>query len=100
MPSYITGIIIAAMFIKKKWIKIQIYFSVFFHVLIALQILFYLAPIKSDDTWIGWEELAIETKKLLEENPNSFVFSADDYKTSAVLNFYLEQKSTHKTLLA
>jgi hypothetical protein len=99
MPSYITGIIIAAMFIKKKWIKIQIYFSVFFHVLIALQILFYLAPIKSDDTWIGWEELAEETKKLLEENPGSFVFSADDYKTAAVLNFYLEQKIYSKNII-
>ena len=92
MPSYITGIIIAAYHIKKKWIAVQLYFSIFFHILIGLQILFYLVPIKSDDTWIGWEELAIETAKLLEKNPNSFVFSADNYKTSAALNFFLEEK--------
>ena len=92
MPSYITGIIIAAIFIKKKWVKIQLYFSVFFHILISLQILFYLAPIKSDDTWLGWEELALEAKKLTDKDSNSFVFSDDDYKTSAVLNFYMDQK--------
>lgn len=92
MPAYITGIIIAAMFIKKKWIKVQLYFSVFFHVLIGLQIVFYLAPIKSDDTWVGWKELSIETEILLKNNPNSFVFAADDYKTTAALKFFLDQK--------
>ena len=49
MPSYITGTILAAMFIKWKWVKIQLYFSIFFHLLLALQILFYIAPIQRDD---------------------------------------------------
>ncbi|WKD84692.1 hypothetical protein KCTC32516_00026 [Polaribacter huanghezhanensis] len=92
IPSYITGIIIAGMFISKKLVKAQIITSIVFHVLIAAQILFYLVPIKSDDTWIGWKELAIETKKLQAEYPNSFVFSDDDYKTSAVLNFFMDEK--------
>lgn len=92
MPSYITGIIIAGMFINKKLLKAQIITSIIFHVLIAAQILFYLAPIKSDDTWIGWEELAIETKKLQENYPNTFVFSNDNYKTSAALNFFMDEK--------
>lgn len=92
MPSYITGIIIAALFIKNKWVKIQLYFSIFFHIVIGLQVVYDLVPIKSDDTWIGWEELAIETEKLIAENPNSFVFSADNYKTTAALNFFLEEK--------
>ena len=78
--------------IKKKWIAVQLYFSISFHVLIGLQILFNLVPIKSDDTWIGWKELAIETEYLLAKNPNSFVFSADNYKTSAALNFFLKEK--------
>ncbi len=99
MPSYITGIIIAAMFIKWKWVKVQLYFSVVFHLLVALQVLFYLAPIKSDDTWIGWEELAKETKQLIITHPNSFVFSADDYKTTAVLNFYLDDKIYGKNII-
>ncbi|MBU3010069.1 glycosyltransferase family 39 protein [Polaribacter vadi] len=92
MPSYITGIILAGMFISKKLLKIQVIFSVVFHFLFALQILFYLVPIKSDDTWVGWKELAIETEKLQEKYTNTFVFSDDNYKTSACLKFYLDDK--------
>ena len=92
MPSYITGIILAGMFINKKLLKIQIIFSIVFHVLVSLQILFYLVPIKSDDTWVGWEELALETEKLQEKYPNTFVFSNDNYKTSACLNFFMDEK--------
>ena len=92
MPSYITGVLIAAIFISKKLTKIQVYISIIFHLLAAGQILFDLAPIKSDDTWIGWKELSIETEKLLEQYPNSFVFAADDYKTSAALTFFLDEK--------
>tara|TARA_R110002033_G_scaffold28065_2_gene63087 strand:+ start:8340 stop:9341 length:1002 start_codon:yes stop_codon:yes gene_type:complete len=92
MPSYITGIIIAGIFISNKLIKAQIITSIVFHVLIAAQVLFYLVPIKSDDTWVGWEELATETKKLQENYPKSFVFSNDNYKTSAALNFFMDEK--------
>ncbi|NVK51643.1 MAG: glycosyltransferase family 39 protein [Flavobacteriaceae bacterium] len=92
MPSYITGIIIAGMFISKKLIKAQLIISVVFHLVIAAQILFYLIPIKSDDTWIGWKELAIEAKSLQEKYPNSFIFSDDNYKTSAALNFFMNEK--------
>ena len=92
MPAYITGIIIAGMIMSKKLIKAQIITAILVHVLIAVQILFYLVPIKSDDTWIGWKELAIETKKLQEQYPNTFVFANDGYKTSAVLNFIMDEK--------
>jgi len=92
MPSYITGIIIASLFISKKWIKIQVIISIVFHVLISLQILFYLFPVKSDDTWVGWKELALETKQLQQEYPNTFVFSDDNYKTSACLNFFIDDR--------
>lgn len=92
MPSYITGIIIAAMFVNKKLVKIQLITSVIFHVVIGAQIVFYLFPIKSDDTWIGWEELALETKKLQTKYPNTFVFADDNYKTSAALNFFMNEK--------
>lgn len=92
MPSYITGIILAGMFINKRLLKIQMIFSIVFHVLFSLQILFYLVPIKSDDTWVGWKELATETKKLQENYTNTFVFSNDNYKTSASLNFFIEDK--------
>jgi hypothetical protein len=92
MPSYITGIIIAGMFISKKLLKVQIIFSVVFHVLFSLQILFYLVPIKSDDTWVGWEELANETATLKETYTEAFIFSNDNYKTSACLNFFMKDK--------
>ncbi|WP_343329381.1 glycosyltransferase family 39 protein [Polaribacter staleyi] len=92
MPSYITGIILAGMFINKKLLKIQVVISIVFHVLFSLQIIFYLVPIKSDDTWVGWKELALETKKLQETHSNTFVFSDDNYKTSACLNFFMDEK--------
>jgi 4-amino-4-deoxy-L-arabinose transferase-like glycosyltransferase len=92
MPSYITGIILAGMFINKKLLKTQIIFSIVFHILVSAQILFYLVPIKSDDTWVGWKELASEIKTLPEKKINTFVFSNDNYKTSACLNFFMDEK--------
>lgn len=92
MPSYITGIILAAMFISRKQLKIQLIFSVTFHLLVSLQLLFYLVPIKSDDTWVGWKELSDKTKELQEKYDNTFIFSDDNYKTSACLNFYTDDK--------
>jgi hypothetical protein len=92
MPSYITGIILAGMFISKKLLKVQVIFSIVFHVLFSLQILFYLVPIKSDDTWVGWKELANETEELQDIYPNTFIFSNDNYKTSACLNFFMDDK--------
>jgi len=92
MPSYITGIILASMFISKKLVKTQIVFSIVLHLLVLVEILLYIVPIKSDDTWIGWRELATETENLQEKYPNTFVFSDDNYKTSASLSFYMNQK--------
>lgn len=92
MPSYITGIIIAGMMVKKKLIKIHLIISIVFHLAIAAQVLFYLVPIKSDDTWVGWEQLSEETLELKQQYPDVFIFSADGYKTSAALNFYLDEK--------
>lgn len=92
MPSYITGIILAGMFINKKLIKVQIIISIVLHILVSLQILFYVVPIKSDDTWVGWKELAAETEKLQKTYPNTFIFSNDNYKTSACLNFFMDDK--------
>ncbi|MEN8125338.1 MAG: glycosyltransferase family 39 protein [Bacteroidota bacterium] len=92
MPSYITGIILASIFFSKKLLRTQVIISIVIHILVSLQVLFYIAPIKSDDTWVGWKELAEETQKLKKEYPDTFIFSADNYKTSAVLDFYLDEK--------
>tara|TARA_R110002126_G_scaffold291579_2_gene453901 strand:+ start:10400 stop:11878 length:1479 start_codon:yes stop_codon:yes gene_type:complete len=92
MPSYISGIILAAMFISKELIKTQIIISIVFHILVGLQVVFYIVPIKSDDTWVGWQELATEIEHLKENQINTFVFSDDNYKTSACLNFFMDEK--------
>jgi hypothetical protein len=92
MPSYISGIIIAGMFINKKLLKVQLIISIIFHLLASIQILFYVTPIKSDDTWVGWKELALKTEQLQGKYTDSFVFSNDNYKTSACLNFFMDNK--------
>lgn len=92
MPSYISGIIIATIFISKKLIKTHLIIAIVFHLLFSLQIIFYLVPIKSDDTWVGWKELAQQTQALQKIYPNTFIFSNDNYKTSAALNFFIDEK--------
>ena len=92
MPSYATGVIIAAIFISEKTIKKQIVVSTVLHVLIATEILFYLVPIKSDDTWVGWEEMTRKTEAIQKDYPGSFIFSADSYKTAACLTFFSKEK--------
>ncbi len=92
MPSYITGIILASIFFSKKLLNYQVILSIILHLILSLQVLFYIVPIKSDDTWVGWEELADEAQKLQDKYPDTFIFSADNYKTSAVLSFYMDEK--------
>ncbi len=99
MPSYITGIILAGMYISKKLLKTQLIISILFHIALATQLLFYLVPIKSDDTWVGWEELSVEVKLLQKKYPKTFIFSTDEYKTSAILNFYLNKRVYGKNIL-
>jgi len=99
MPGYLSGIIWVSRFWNKKWLRYQLIFSVVLHLVLALEILFYIVPIRSDDTWYGWPELAMQVEKRQKKYPDTFIFSADDYKTSAVLNFYLHQMVYSKNVL-
>ena len=92
MPSYITGVILAIVFFNKKLFRYQLIISAIFHVLIAVEVLFYIVPIKSDDTWVGWKELSVAIDDIQEQYPDTFIFSDDNYKTSAALNFYQDEK--------
>jgi len=92
MPSYITGFIFASIYISKKWIKINIWFAIVLHLALAIEVLFYIVPVKSDDTWFGWGQLAQNVNEIQKNYPNTFIFSADNYKTTAILNFYLNKK--------
>ena len=92
MPAYITAIVLVARYVSYKMLKYQLILSLIFHILLFVQIVFYPVNVKSDDTWFGWEELSVEVEKISEQYPDSFIFSNDGYKTSAVLNFYLDQE--------
>lgn len=91
MPSYVTGVILASKYINIKWLKIQVYASIGLHVLVSLQLIFFLVPIKSDDTWVGWKELSEQVRELKKQDKKAFVFSVDGYKTSAELRFFLNE---------
>lgn len=90
MPAYITGIIWVSQWLSKKHLHWQWICSTIIHIAIAIEIIWYPVPVRSDDVWLGWKELAIEVNKLQSRYPQDFIFSADNYKTSAALNFYLD----------
>jgi len=92
MPTYITGIIILGKFIREKWIKWHLLFSALFHVIIIIEVIWYPIPVKSDDTWYGWEELSKKTLEVQQQYPDAFVFSDDSYKTTAELMFFTNKK--------
>jgi hypothetical protein len=99
MPAYISGIIWIARFWNKKWIRYQLIFSLVVHLAMAVEIIFYVIPIRSDDTWFGWKEFSEKAVSIQEKYPHSFIFSADDYKTAAILNFYLESPVYSKNVV-
>ena len=99
MPAYLTGIIWVSRYWNKKWIRYQLVFSVALHLLLALEIIFYIVPIRSDDTWFGWSSFSGQVKSLRNQYPDAFIFSSDDYKTSAVLNFYLDETVYSKNVV-
>lgn len=92
MPGYISAIILVTAFLSQKVLRGQIITSLVLHVLLAVQIVFYPVSVKSDDTWFGWERFSQQVEERMNQHPNSFLFADDNYKTSAVLNFYLDRK--------
>ncbi len=91
MPSYLTGIIFVSTYISNKWLKWQIAISVVLHLAMAVEIIFYVVPVKSDDTWFGWKQLSDQTHAIQTKQEADFIFSADGYKTSAELNLFSNQ---------
>ena len=88
MPCYLSGILWVAPFLRRWW-KWNLAFAAVFHVAAAIELIFYVVPIQSDDTWFGWKELAGQVSRISSDHPGAFVFSTDGYKTSAELAFYL-----------
>ncbi|MDP9040865.1 MAG: glycosyltransferase family 39 protein [Bacteroidota bacterium] len=99
MPAYITGIIWVCRFWNTKWLKYQLIFSLVLHIALAIEVIFYVVPIRSDDTWFGWRELSFKVEVIRKHYPNAFIFSSDDYKTSAVLNFFMNEMVYSKNVV-
>ncbi|MGB0999364.1 MAG: ArnT family glycosyltransferase [Flavobacteriales bacterium] len=88
MPVYICGIILASYLIKPKGIKWTLGIGAVLHILGLIQVIWVPIPIKSDDTWVGWETLVEEIEPYSKAYPDHFFFADDHYKTSSILNFY------------
>lgn len=99
MPAYLTGIIWLCRYWNKGWIRIQLIFSLILHLALAAEVIFYIVPVRSDDTWFGWKEFAQQVKTERAAYPDAFIFSSDDYKTSAVLNFFLDEMVYSKNVV-
>lgn len=80
-------------------LKYQTIISVFLHLAVAIEIIFYPVPVKSDDTWWGWEKLSQEVKIISDQHKDAFIFSDDGYKTTAILNYYLDKKIYSSNIL-
>ncbi len=91
MPAYITGLILAGSIISEKWLRIQLVVSFIIHIGLFVEIVFYPFQVRSDDTWVGWEELTDKTELAAKQQGADFIFSADSYKTAAELNLYADQ---------
>ncbi|WP_346317375.1 glycosyltransferase family 39 protein [Chitinophaga sp. YIM B06452] len=91
MPAYITGVIWVSRYFSHRMIRWQQAWAVVIHVALAIELRWYPVPVRSDDVWVGWGRMAGAVMALKRAYPADFIFSADDYKTSAVLNFYLEE---------
>ena len=99
MPAYITGILWVASYINARWVRYQLIFSFVIHTALAIEIIFLVVPINGDDTWVGWQSMATQVAERRKQYPGAFIFSADDYKTSAVLNFYLPETVYAKNIV-
>ncbi len=89
MPCYLSGLLWLAPMMRRWW-KWNLAFAAAFHLAAAVELFFYVVPVPSDDTWFGWKELARQVSRASADHPSAFVFSADGYKTSAELSFYLQ----------
>jgi 4-amino-4-deoxy-L-arabinose transferase-like glycosyltransferase len=99
MPAYITAIIWVIRIWNGKWLRYQVIFSLIVHIILVVEIIFYVVPINSDDTWFGWDQLSAKVENRRKQYPEAFIFSSDDYKTSAILNFYLHEMVYSKNVV-
>jgi hypothetical protein len=88
LPGYVAGVLWVARRSGPRLLRWNLVCSAVLHALFVVELLFYPVPLTSDDTWVGWRALASEVQARV--SPGDFVFSADDYKTTAELLFYTD----------
>jgi 4-amino-4-deoxy-L-arabinose transferase-like glycosyltransferase len=86
LPAYVTGVLWVARGTGRRLLLWNLVCSGVLHALFVVELLAYPVVLRTDDTWLGWRALAGEVKARVQ--PGDFVFSADDYKTTAELLFY------------
>jgi Dolichyl-phosphate-mannose-protein mannosyltransferase len=99
MPAFITGALLGFQYLSAKQIKWHMITAALFFILFSIEIILYPIPIKSHDTWWGWDRIASETSLLKKETKADFIFATDDYKTSAILRLYLKEKVYAKNII-
>jgi hypothetical protein len=81
-PLWVAGALWAARCSGPWLLRWNLAASAVVHALVLVELFVY--PVRlGDDTWVGWRSLGEQTRARL--GPGEFVFSADDYKTTAEL---------------
>ena len=81
-PLWVAGALWASRCSGRWLLRWNVAASAVLHALVLVQLFAY--PVRlGDDTWVGWRSLREQTRARLA--PGEFVFSADDYKTTAEL---------------
>lgn len=91
-PAYLSAYVLAARYADKKFRRWMLFWSLVFHLALAIELAFYPVPVRGDDTWFGWRQLAAQVEQRAAEHPEAFLFSEDGYKTTAQLNFHLDRR--------
>ncbi len=88
-PAYVGAILLAVRLVPapRVW-RWQLGFALPLFALALVEVLGYAVPVRSDDTWFGWRDLAGQVERRAREAGAAFVFADDVYKTTAELRFY------------
>jgi len=97
LPAYVTGVLWVARRSGPRLLRWNALCSGALHALLLVQLLLYPVVLPTDDTWVGWTSLASQVQARV--RPGEFVFSADDYKTTAELLFYSDLEVYGRNLL-
>jgi 4-amino-4-deoxy-L-arabinose transferase-like glycosyltransferase len=89
LPAYLAGILLAVRLVRTRAVwKANLGFAAVALLLLGVEVILYPVPVRSDDTWYGWKELARQVEARAAQSGAAFAFADDEYKTTAELRFY------------